>query len=377
MGDGGPGRRVPLRALSTILPLLLFRLLTSGTAAGAHEPSRETDRKEAGEAREFMRGVVVSCPRYGQIWGAPEMSESLVELERLGVGWIAIHPYAGVRRTGEIRWQPAAETGYLDRAVELVRASGHGLFWKPHLAYWGSFSWRGDIDFGDDQQAWRRFFDGYREFIVDQARFAQAAGATLFAVGVELDRTTARESEWRRVIAEIRQVYHGRITYAANWDSLDRVSFWDAMDLIGVHAYFPLVEGPDPDPTPGPDEIARSWDRHLTELGALASRFDKPVVLAEIGYSRSKKAALEPWEADLDDSPEALELRRRLMEFALIRLERESFIEGMFWWKWMPGPARWDRDFSMKDPEARHLLATYWGRDTPPDAAPAATPSGD
>lgn len=362
----GEGRRaVRTRRFVVTFPLLaLFGALGPGMAR-AEIPERPPAQTEAtSRTTAFMRGMVVSCPRYGQIWGSSEMSESLVELDLLGVDWIAIHPYAGVRKNGEIRWQPASETGYLDRAVQLVRASGQSLFWKPHLAYWGNFSWRGDIEFGSDTEAWERFFAAYEAFIVDQARFAEAAAAPLLAVGVELERTTMHEKAWRRIISAVRRVYSGRLTYAANWDSLDRIPFWDALDLIGVHAYYPLSEASDP----APEDILAAWDRHLEELHRLADRHRKPVVLAEIGYPRSLAAALRPWEPDLDESPEALNLRHRLMEVALTRLESEPWLEGMFWWKWMPGPAPWDRDFSMKDPEARRLLATYWG---PPDPAPA------
>lgn len=358
----GAGERcgaLPGRRLAVTLGLLVL-LGPVAPNARAGEPDARAG---------FMRGMVVSCPRYGEIWGSADMAESLEELAKLGVDWVAIHPYGGVRKTGEIRWQPAAETGYLDRAVELVRAAGMGLFWKPHLAYWGSFAWRGDIGYGNDPSAWRRFFAAYEDFIVDQAIFAEAAGAPLLAVGVELEGTTGHEADWRRIIARVRRVYTGRLTYAANWDSLDRVPFWDALDVIGVHAYYPLSDRADPTP----EEILDAWSGHLAELGHLAGQHRMPVVLAEIGYPRSLAAASRPWEADLDDSPEALELRRRLMEVALERLERESWLEGMFWWKWLPGPAPWDRDFSMKDPEARQLLAELWGGAAPAVGATSAT----
>ena len=48
------------------------------------------------------------------------------------------------------------------------------------------------------------------------------------------------------------------------------------------------------------------------------------------------------------------------MEVALERIEREPSIAGMFWWKWMPGPTWGDRDFSMKDDEARAVLRRHW-----------------
>ena len=250
----------------------------------------------AGPARGdgFMRGMIVSCPRAGQIWGSPEMTESLRGISTLGVEWVSIHPYAGVRRDGTIRRWQAIETEYLGRAGELVRDANMKLFWKPHLAYWGSFEWRGAIDFGDDRAAWERFFAGYEEFIVDQAAAAQRAGAALFAVGVELEKTTRFEAEWSSIIAAVRRVYDGTITYAANWDSLDAVPFWDRVDLIGVHAYFPLSDAADP----SWQELWDGWNAPLAQLGSLSKRLGgKPVVFAEIGYNRSTEAARSPWKS--------------------------------------------------------------------------------
>lgn len=310
----------------------------------------------------FHRGVIVSCPRAGQIWGSPQMAESLQELQTLGVKWISIHPYAGVRSDGTIRFRPTAETGYLARAVDLVSSAGMKLFWKPHLAYWGSFQWRGAIDFGDDQQAWRRFFDGYRGFIVDQARFAEGSGVELLSVGVEYEKTTRFETEWRQIIAAVREVYTGKITYAANWDSLAAVPFWDAVDLIGVHAYFPLSDQLSPDR----DELWQAWEGPLEQLETLSREHKgKPVLFAEIGYSRSPEAALKPWVPENRDTPAVRALRQDLIDVALRRIETTPFVAGMFWWKWIPGNDRWDRDFSMKDSEARAPLSEHWGEPGP------------
>ena len=281
---------------------------------------------ESSEHR-FLRGMIVSCPRAGQIWGSPQMADTLEELRGLGVDWISIHPYGGVRRDGTVRFKPARESGYLASAVELVDKDDMQLFWKPHLAYWGSFEWRGDIDFFDDQEAWRRFFDGYRSFIVDQARFAESAGVEIFSVGIEYEKTTRFEDEWRRIIAAVRQVYGGQITYAANWDGLDKVPFWDSVDLIGVHAYFPLSD----EPSPSQEQLQLGWDAPLAQLESLSKKYnDKPVLFAEIGYARSSKAALEPWVAANTDTPEIRDLRRGLIEVALSRIEATNYVAGMF-----------------------------------------------
>ncbi len=304
--------------------------------------------------------MVVSCPRAGQVWGSPEMARSLEEITALGAGWVAIHPYAWVSRDGEVRYRPASQLPYLQRAVELAREAEVDLFWKPHLGYWGSFSWRGAIEFGDDTAAWRRFFEGYRGFIVDQARFAAAAGVELLAVGVEYERTTEHEAEWRQIIAAVRAVFPGRLTYAANWDSLDRVPFWDALDLIGVHAYFPLtLEG-----SPSRTALEQGWDGPLSQLADLSRAHQgKSVLFAEIGYARSPRAAAEPWLPDLQSDPQVLALRRTLIEVAIERIEEVPWVAGMFWWKWIPGDHPGDRDFSMRDHEAKTALMQTWGAD--------------
>ncbi len=238
-------------------------LLASGPLFPAAAAPRSDD---------FMRGVVVSCPRAGQIWGTEQMSEALDDIRSLGAGWIAIHPYAWVARNGEVRHRPAAGTGYLDESVRRMRAAGMKIFWKPHLGYWGSFDWRGSIEFGSDEASWSRFFAGYRDFIVDQARFAERHGVELFAVGIEYESTMHRERDWRAVIAAVREVYSGRITYAANWDGLRRVPFWDAVDVLGVHAYFPLAD----EDWPSAEALEAGWTRHLNELEGLASEHGKP-----------------------------------------------------------------------------------------------------
>lgn len=326
---------------------------------GGCEPSASADASRAtgdGARGGFLRGMTVSCPREGRIWGSPWMAETLAELGGLGVEWVAIHPYAGVRRDGTVRWRPAAETGYLDRAVAHAREAGIALFLKPHLAYWGSFAWRGEIGFGDDRDAWDRFFAGYRAFIVDQARFAERSGITLFAVGLEYKQTTWREAEWRRIIADVRRVYSGRITYSANWDHVEHVPFWDAVDLIGVQGYFPLSHDPDP----SAETLRRGWDAPLAQLRRLSERHGKPVLFAEIGYDVAEGAAREPWQRRTRDTARNRALQRRLIEVALERLEAEPFVEGMFWWKWLPHRDR-VADFAMQHENAKEVLRRTWG----------------
>jgi hypothetical protein len=300
-----------------------------------------------------MRGMVVSCPMNGRVWATDAMRSAVRELRRLGVRWVQIHPYAGIRRDGRVSWKPATPDGFVARGLKLVRREGMLAFSKPHLAYWGRFSWRGEIGFSTESE-WRRFFEHYTAFIVDQARAAEATETPLFAVGTELKSTLHRERDWRRVIDAVRRVYSGRLTYAANWDAVEKVPFWDAVDLIGVQAYFPVRS----DPSDG--SIRAGVAKWMNKLEGFATRLERPVILTEVGYPRSTEAARTPWKPAVDDDPRAIALRRALTDAVLHEASRHPSIHGMFWWKWIPGWTPWDRDFSMKDPEMKAALQTHW-----------------
>ncbi|MCH9650868.1 MAG: hypothetical protein K0U98_21770 [Deltaproteobacteria bacterium] len=373
MTSENPGdvEATPIRARNlpwAVVAVLLLVGLTVTAAFGLLQGQDGTDSPGVSPAidpptssRPFLRGMTVTCPRAGQIWGTEDMRLALRELDTLGVDWVAIHPYAGIQRDGSIRHRPAKLVGYLDRAVRIAGDEQFQLFWKPHLAYWGSFEWRGEISFGEDEAAWKRFFDDYRAFIVDQAAFAETHGISLFAVGVELEATTHREKEWRKIVQEVRRVYSGRITYAANWDRLSRVSFWDAVDVIGVQAYFPLSD----EQSPSLETLSLGWNRHLDQLEEFSrSLGKKPVLFTEIGYNSASNAAREPWSYRVEDNPENRELRRRLIETALTKLEGRAFLEGVFWWKWMPGKSAGRSNFSMRDPEMKRALREAWASES-------------
>ena len=53
-----------------------------------------------------------------------------------------------------------------------------------------------------------------------------AKDADAFCVGTELDKTVSHEREWRGIISAVHQVVGSKtVTYAANWDSYERVQF--------------------------------------------------------------------------------------------------------------------------------------------------------
>jgi hypothetical protein len=89
-----------------------------------------------------------------------------------------------------------------------------------------------------------------------------------------------REGDWRRLIARVRAEFHGPLTYSANFDDWQAIGFWDALDFIGLSAYFALSERPDPSLA----ELEEGWERALAPLEQAERRWGRPVLLTEAGF---------------------------------------------------------------------------------------------
>lgn len=304
-----------------------------------------------------VRGITITCPGSGRIWGTEATDAALQEIAALGANWVAIHPYASIAADGRVGGprtdQALADPEWIRRPIAEAHRLGLKIMIKPHLAYWGSpFAWRGEIRFADpDRRA--RFFATYEAWI---ARVAEVSvGADAFVVGTELDGTIDDERAWRGVIAAIRARTDAPLTYAANWDRYEEVRFWDALDAIGIQGYFPLV-GHDRLPEPG--ELEAAWAALVERLEAYGRIHRRSVILAELGYNRSAAAARTPWEHHSGGAA-AAETQRRCYEAALPALARSRVVAGAFLWKWMPaGSGR--GNFLVNDPAVRAIVAGHW-----------------
>jgi hypothetical protein len=208
-----------------------------------------------------------------------------------------------------------------------ARARGIATLLKPHV--WLHGSWPGEVEM-DSETAWQAWFAQYREFLLAWARFAAETELEGLCIGTELDRTLVREREWRALVAEVRAIYPGLLTYAANWTHFEEVPFWDALDAIGVNAYFPLTAAPLPETS----ELVAAWQPIRARLATLAERIERPVVFTEIGYHPAEGALAEPWLWDVGDAAHAPENQARAYEAALTVFLDEPWFGGIFWWKW-------------------------------------------
>ncbi|NTV75294.1 MAG: hypothetical protein HGA66_13950, partial [Holophaga sp.] len=149
--------------------------------------------------------------------------------------------------------------------------------------------WRGNIR----PAHWDLWWADYTAFNVHLAALAQEEGVEWYSVGTEMASTHPFPDRWRALVAEVRKVYKGKITYSVNFDSHDSFTFGDCLDVIGMNTYDPIDKFEE---YPRPDAIRDAWWWIVNKARTLHARFDKPVMVTEVGYPSVAHAHVGPWD---------------------------------------------------------------------------------
>ena len=340
-------------------------------------------RRRATPAGPQRTGEAVSEPaardtrHRGVSWVAGgEVSASDFEpLAGANVNWIVQTPFGWQRghdatelklvTDGRIFWGERDDG--LGETARLARGKGIRTLLKPHIWLSGAKGkWRSDIEMGSEED-WAEWFASYRTFILHYARLAEEIGADALCVGTELRATVQhRPDAWRRLIAEVRQVYSGKLTYAANWyREFEEVPFWDALDYIGIQGYFPLAASTGATV----ESLVAGWRPHLDAIRAVQGKFDKPVLFTEIGYRAIPEAAIKPWEWPERGSAKAIpggeQAQARAYRAFFETFWEQEWFAGAYFWKWFPGAGgRHDGPvgYTPQGRTAERVMAEWYGR---------------
>ena len=259
------------------------------------------------------------------------------------------------------------------------------------------------VAFTDDAER-ARWFDSYRAMMAEYARLARDVGAEQLIIGTGLTKMADGlddQAHWRRLIDDIRSGllmgddkggFTGRLTYAARWDdifddaqALDTHDFfWDALDVIGVEGFWPLIGGKDPDhDNPSVGRLRDGWRLNFLKDGLppgialrnLNAEYDKPVVLTGLGYLSRGGTSAAPFNGDYAQAA----VGGKVNETAQARPYRAAFdfwsgvarthrwFRGIYWWNWQPklGTVRNNGDYTPQGkPAERELCLRHLGRDT-------------
>lgn len=264
----------------------------------------------------------------------PYSDKSLEKLVSIGAEYIALcptfyqerHDSTVIKRTDQT---PSDKS--LFHAIKKAHELGLKIMLKPHLDlidnYDGTY-WRADIGFFNEQD-WQKWFREYEKFITHYADMAERLGVEIFCVGTELSFAAQRASDWQNLIDEIRKIYCGKLTYAANWDDFKNVKFWKNLDYAGIDAYFPLTYKI----SPSVEDLKIGWEKWKQEIAEWHTLINKPVIFTEIGYASSSSAPHSPWKSGETGNAD-MGTQAKCYKAFFETIWNEPWLRGVYWWKW-------------------------------------------
>lgn len=263
-------------------------------------------------------------------------------------------------------------------AIADAKARGMTVVLKPHLdAYDGT--WRGSFEPTDIDA----FFANYKAMILEQAAIAQAGGADMLSLGVEMDQlTTAQYRDyWIDIIEDVRAIYDGDLTYSAHWYDPAQVSFWDEVDIIGINPYVPVGTLGDSvedfaaawEETPAAGSVLYSHYGAMSPVeyyGNIAAQYDKDILFTELGYLSTDLGPEYPGYDDPNGTPN-FDVQADLYEAFFQYWEQPDapeWMKGVLFWNWYPttDPGEidhWQTDLTPQGKPAADVIDYYFSLD--------------
>jgi len=234
-------------------------------------------------------------------------------------------------------------------AIAKAKEAGMYVLLKPHVAG-PSGGNRNNMD--SDPRTFRasNFFRDWGAYLVSLAKSMEGQRADAICIGTELSFLDGASSrEWHDLIASIRAVYPGELTYDAvfsvwdKWNFMKDVVFWDALDYVGCSVYLPVTA----DDSASVEQIKEGWRSNRigdtpdipSRLQAMGRRVGKKVMVLEAGYPSRSGGLLNPSDPPSRDSAVDNDLQARGLAAMLEVLYGNggTWLKGISLWDLTPG----------------------------------------
>lgn len=208
----------------------------------------------------------------------------------------------------------------LEKMIAYARELGLRVILKPTVNCVNG-TWRAHISFFDldvpCEPKWCNWFASYTRFQLHYAKIAERTGCEMFIAGCEMVMSEHREKEWRKLIADIRGVYSGLVSYNTDKYQENQIKWWDAVDVISSSGYYPIDD----------------WDNQLDRIEKVVKQFHKPFFFAEAGCMATEGSNLVPnnWEVKGDIDQEGQAAWYQAMTEAI---SHRDWVDGMAVWSW-------------------------------------------
>jgi hypothetical protein len=228
------------------------------------------------------------------------------------------------------------------------------------------YVWRGAYQ-PDNRAA---FFANYRNMMNHYAELAAANNVELLTIGSEYNALDGLAARWVRVAKEVRARYAGLITYMAVTQHVSTITWWKAVDFIGVSPYYPLSYAL----RPTYSELLSSWMRRwFPFVRKISVTYNRPVLFNELGYLSALGTTAAPWKS-ATKQPASQQIQADAYAAVLDGADTQPWLRGIIFFKWSPPiVAPIDRSYSPRDKLAECVMAEHWAApDAPvgPDGRP-------
>lgn len=298
----------------------------------------------------------------------PFATDPMMAVKAVNANWIAVVPYA-FTRPGQAavnfnharQWWGERVEG-VRATIEQAHAAGLQVMLKPQV--WIPRNWTGTLDFSTDAE-WETWERDYTAYLMQYADIAEAQQVGLLCIGTEFRRAVERRPQfWKNLIAQVRQRYHGKLVYSANWDDWDQFPFWADLDYIGLGGYFPLIDAP----TPSVDSLQQAWQPIRARLAAFSAQQKRPVLFTEYGYLSVDGCGGRNWELEKGIESRTIneQAQANCIEALLRTFQSETWWAGGFLWKWFPNghghEGYPERDYTPQGKLAEKTLTKWYGQ---------------
>lgn len=231
--------------------------------------------------------------------------------------------------------------------------------------------WRANIN-PTDRNTW---YNNYSSLLNYYATLSQQNGIEELVVGAELISMATNTSNpdnttrWRIMIAQVRQRYNGLLTYSANWggsyftEEFPHINFWDALDFIGISAYFGLANYNNPSVS----DLMNSWNNwNTSKIQPFQQSIGKPVLFTEVGYRSVDGAAINPWDYNRQGNYNAQE-QINAFDALTQYWSNYSWFAGIQYWAWKTDPnccGAGDTMYEVQNKPAQDTMRTVFGSGT-------------
>lgn len=257
-------------------------------------------------------------------WATEPAAESMRLMAEHGVNWTAL-AYSALQQTAQstdVRFhdEPTVTDDEIVWAIREAKSLGLKVCLKPVVNV-ADGTWRAHIGFFDQdvpgEPTWGEWFASYRAFLLHAAAIAEAEACEMLCIGCEMVRADARETEWRALIADIRTVYSGIVTYNCDKYQEDRLAWWDAVDVITSSGYYPVD----------------AWTEQLDRIERVVLEAGKPFFFMEAGCPSREGSPARPNDWALPGGPSGAE-QLRYYEAMFAACDERPWMRGFMLWDW-------------------------------------------